>query len=300
MSINLHHLRVFTAVAETGGFSRAAVTLRLSQPAVSKSVRELERELGLALFDRSGRAARLTDAGALLLGRAKELFGVERIAEAELRSLRGLERGVLRVGASTTVATYFLPPLLARFHALYPRVVLRVVSANTRSIARRLLEGRLDIAIVEGPVEHVRISAAPWLQDELVVIAPATHRLVRKRRVRVADLEGESFILREPGSGTRDVAEAALAAHGIHPRTGLQLGSTEAIKQAVAAGLGLALVSRAAAADQLALGYIAVLRLGEMVVSRPLTELRLAGRSDSVTTLAFREIMRLAAGAEKS
>ena len=131
----------------------------------------------------------------------------------------------------------------------------------------------------------------PWREDELVVIAPATHALARRRKITVADLRNEPFVLREPGSGTRVVAEAALAEHGIHPGSGLQLGSTEAIKQAVAAGLGLALVSRAAAADQIALGYIAVLSITGMTVRRPLNELRLAGRSASATTLAFRELM---------
>lgn len=294
MSLNLHHLRIFAFVAEYGGFSRAAVALRLSQPAVSKSVRELEREVGLALFDRGGRTPRLTDAGSALLVRARELFGIERVAEEELGALRGLERGILRVGASTTIATYFLPELLARFHAQHPGVVLRVLSANTRSVARRLLEGRLDIALVEGPVEHERIEVVQWREDELVVIAPATHSLVRRRRLTASDLKDEPFILREPGSGTRVVAEVALAEHGIHPSAALQLGSTEAIKQAVAAGLGLALVSRAAAADQLALGYIAVLRISGMTVRRPLTDLRLAGRSPSATTLAFRQLLAIA------
>ena len=291
MTLNLHHLRVFTAVAEASSFSRAAASLRLSQPAVSKTVQELERQVGLSLFDRSGRSPRLTDAGAALLARARELFGVERVAEEELGALRGLERGLLRVGASTTVATYFLPPLLARFHAEHPAVTLRVLSANTRAVARRLLEGRLDIALVEGPVSHQRISVTPWRDDELVVIAPAAHPLVRKKRVTAADLAAESFILREPGSGTRMVAEAALAEHGVHPRATMQLGSTEAIKQAVAAGLGLAVVSRAAAADQLALGYIALVQLRGVMFRRELTELRLIGRSPSAATAAFRDLL---------
>ncbi|MFI5239424.1 MAG: LysR family transcriptional regulator, partial [Gemmatimonadales bacterium] len=188
MILNLRHLRVFAAVAEHGGFSRAAVVLRLSQPAVSKSVQELERQVGLALFDRSGRAPRLTEAGESLFARARELFGVARIAEEELRAFGGLERGILRVGASTTVATYFLAPLLARFHAAHPGVALRVLSANTRAVARRLLEGRLDIALVEGPVSHERITVSRWREDELVVIAAASHPLVRKRRVVAADL----------------------------------------------------------------------------------------------------------------
>ena len=291
MTLNLHHLRVFAAVAQERSFSRAAVALRLSQPAVSKTVQELERQTELSLFDRSGRTPQLTDAGNALFARARELFGIERIAEEELGALRGLERGVLRVGASTTVATYFLPQLLARFHQQHPGVTLRVVSANTRAIARRLLEGRLDIALVEGPVLHERISVIPWREDELVVIAPASHPLVHKRRVRAADLIDEPFILREPGSGTRVVAEAALAEHGVHPGTTVQLGSTEAIKQAVAAGLGLAVVSRAAAADQLALGYIAVIPLRSAAFRRALTELRLKGRSPSAAAAAFRTAM---------
>ena len=296
MTLNLHHLRVFAAVAEHGGFSRAAASLRLSQPAVSKTVQELEREVGLSLFDRAGRTPRLTTAGETLVARARELFGVERMAEEDLASLRGLERGMLRVGASTTVATYFLPPLLAQFHAQHPGVKLRVISANTRRVARRLLEGRLDIALVEGPVSHDRISVAPWREDELVIIAPAAHPLLRMRRVIASDLSSEPFILREPGSGTRDVAESELARHGVHPRGAMQLGSTEAIKQAVAAGLGLAVVSRAAAADQLALGYIAVVRLRDVVFRRALNELRLNGRAPSAATSAFRILLAAGSG----
>lgn len=292
MPLNLHHLRIFAAVAEHGGFSRAAVALRLSQPAVSKTVQELERQVGLALFDRAGRTPRLTDAGEALFARARELFGVERVAEEELGALRGLERGILRVGASTTVATYFLPPLLAQFHELHPGVKLRVLSANTRAIARKLLEGRLDIALVEGPVSHERISVDQWREDELVVIAPAAHRLVRKRRVVAADLMDEAFIVREPGSGTREVAEAALAKYDVHPSAAMQLGSTEAIKQAVAAGLGLAVVSRASAADQLALGYIAVVQLRGVTFRRALTELRLVGRSPGAPAAAFRILLQ--------
>lgn len=295
MTLNLHHLRVFAAVAREGSFSRAAAALRLSQPAVSKSVQELERQTALSLFDRSGRAPVLTEAGAALFARARELFGVERIAEEELAAMRGLERGILRVGASTTVATYFLPPLLARFHSQHPGVRLKVVSANTRAIARRLLEGRLDIALVEGPVSHERISVIPWREDELVVIAPASHRLARRRAVRSADLAGEPFIRREPGSGTRAVADSALAKHGVRPGAAVQLGSTEAIKQAVAAGLGLAVVSRAAAADQIALGSIAILPLESAGfrrdLRRMLTELRLDGRAPSAAAREFRAAM---------
>lgn len=293
MAINLHHLRVFARVAQEGGFTRAAQAMHLSQPAVSKSVRELERQVGLPLFERSGRSTQLTAAGEALHVRARELFAVEQSAEAELRALRGLDGGVLRVGASTTVATYLLFPYLARFRAANPRVELRVASANTRSIARALLERRLDVALVEGPVRHPRLDVVPWREDELVVITPPAHRLARKRSIQLRELANEPLIEREPGSGTRKVAERALAAHGVTPTVTLQLGSTEAIKRAVAAGLGLAFVSRFAVEDQVALGRIAAVRVREAALSRTLTELRLRGRAPTPAATAFRELLEL-------
>lgn len=291
MTLNLHHLRVFARVAEEGGFTRAAQSLRLSQPAVSKAVRELERQTGVPLLDRAGRATTLTAAGEALFARARELFAVEQSAEEELRALRGLNGGVLRVGASTTVATYLLFPYLARFRQANPYVELRVSSANTRAIARALLERRLDIALVEGPVQHPQIDVVPWRDDELVVIAPPSHRFASKRSIQLRELSDEPLIVREPGSGTRKVAERALAAHDVRPQVSLQLGSTEAIKQAVAAGLGLAFVSRFAVEDQVKLGRIAAVRVREAALGRMLTELQLRGRTPGPAAVAFRELL---------
>lgn len=293
MALNLHHLRVFARVAQEGGFTRAAQSLRLSQPAVSKAVRELERQTGVPLLERAGRATRLTAAGEALFVRARELFAVEQSAEEELRALRGLDGGVLRVGASTTVATYLLFPYLARFRATNPRVELRVASANTRAIARALIERRLDVALVEGPVSHPQIAVVPWREDELVLIVPPTHRLASKRSIPLRELSDEPFIVREPGSGTRKVAERALAAHGVTPKVTLQLGSTEAIKQAVAAGLGLAFVSRFAVEDQVKLGRITAVGIREAALGRMLTELRLRGRAIGPGAAAFRRLLAL-------
>ncbi|HEY0971945.1 MAG TPA: LysR family transcriptional regulator [Gemmatimonadales bacterium] len=291
MAINLHHLRIFWRVAELGGFSRAAEALRLSQPAVSKSVRELERQLQTPLFDRTGNRPRLTDAGERLLTRARELFAVERLAEEELRTLRGLEGGVLRIAASTTIVTYLLPSCLARFHAAHPGVALRVWSANTRDVARALAQRRVEIALVEGPVDDARLEVVPWRRDELVVIAHPQHPLVGRRRVTWRDLADERFIVRERGSGTRQVAEEALARRGVEPRVALQLASTEAIKQAVAAGLGLAIVSGAAIADQLALGRLATIPVDDALLARELSELRYVGRELSPAAHVFREML---------
>ena len=291
MTLNLHHLRIFARVAEQGGFSRAAAVLRISQPAVSKSVAELERQLGATLLDRTGRTTTLTDAGAVLFTRARELFAVEQSAEEELRTLKGLEGGVLRIAGSTTVVNYLLPAYLARFRDAYPRVTLRVASANTRDVARAMLGRRVDIALVEGPVDHDRLETLPWREDELVVIAHPAHALAHRRRLRLADLSDASFIVRERGSGTRRVAEEALAGHGVTVNVGLELASTEAIKQAVASGLGLAIVSRAAIADQVALRRIVVLPLANVSFARTLSELRLLGRAPSAAAVAFRKIL---------
>ena len=291
MSLNLAHLRAFAAVAEQGGFSRAAAKLRVSQPAISKAVRELERQLDVSLIDRSGRAPQLTAAGAALFARARELFTVERQAEEELRAVRGLQRGVLRVGASTTIATYLLPPLLARFHSAHPGIDLRVASANTRAVARLLLERRVDIALVEGPVVNRWLEVSEWRRDEMIVIAAADHALARRRRVPIAALASEPFIVRERGSGTRQVAEQTLAGHDIVVRQAMELGSTEAIKQAVAAGLGLAIVSRAAAQDQLALGRLAEVPVSDLRIERSLSRLELRGRPVSAAARAFEAIL---------
>lgn len=294
MTLNLHHLRVFQSVAEHRGFTRAAAALRLSQPAVSKSVRELERELGVTLLDRTSAPPRLTEAGAALSARAGELFAVERAAEEEQRALRGLAGGVLRIAASTTVVNYLLPPHLARFHASHPLVSLRVSSANTRDVARALLERRVEVALVEGPVDDRRLEVCRWLDDELVVIGHPAHRLAGRPRLRWTDLADEPFIVRERGSGTRRVADEALAAAGVTLRIALQLASTEAIKQTVAAGLGLAIVSRAAVSDQLSLGRLAILPVQGIALTRELSELRVVGREPSAAAAAFRRALATA------
>jgi len=291
MALNLNALRVFAAVVERGGFSRAAESLRVSQPAVSKAVRELERQVGVELLDRRQRTPHPTEAGVLLAERARELFAAERAAEEELRAVRGLARGALRIAASTTVATYLLPALLAAFRRRHPGISLFVASTNTRRVARLLVHRRVEVALVEGPVSHPRIEVVPWREDELIIVAPAGHPLARRRAVPARLLAGESFIVREPGSGTRAVAHAALRAANIQARTALVLGSTEAIKQAVGAGLGLAVVSRDACADQLASGKLAQVRVANLVIRRPLTRLILRGTKPTAAAAAFESLL---------
>jgi DNA-binding transcriptional LysR family regulator len=289
MPLNLHLLRLFAAVARHRNFSRAAEALHVSQPAVSKGVRDFEAQIGSRLLERGGQGGvTLTEAGDLLMRHAAALFAAERAAEEELAALRGLHRGSLSVGASTTIATYQLPPFLGAFHKRHPEVELRLTSGNTRAIVELLSLRELDIALVEGPVDEPGIEVRPWCEEEMVLIAAPDHRLARARApIAMEAIAQEILLIREPGSGTRDVVLAALDARRIVPRTILEIGSTEAIKRIVAAGFGIAIVSTAAAADQIALGRLVILKPRNFAVRRMLTRLSLSARQPSAAAAAF-------------
>lgn len=293
MALNLNSLRLFEAVARTGSFTRAADDVHVSQPAISKAVREIERNLGVALFERSARGARLTQAGEVLAEQAHTLFGLARAAEEEMRAFAGLGRGTLRIGASTTIATYLLPPLLGRFTQQYPGIDLCLVSANTLDIVRQLVAYELDVALVEGPVSRPGVRVTRWREDEIVLITPAGHPLTGTgRAAKWSEVAREPLLIREPGSGTGEVVATALATRRLVPSRTRELGSTEAIKQAVAAGLGLAFVSHAAAEDQLALGKLAVVRVAGLEIRRHLSQLTLPGRRQSAVAQAFRALLK--------
>jgi DNA-binding transcriptional LysR family regulator len=288
--MNLHLLRIFTAVADQMSFSKAAETLYISQPAVSKGVSELEHQIGQPLFERGAGKLRLTEAGVVLAERGRAIFAVERTAEEDLRALQGLQHGILRIGASTTIATYLLPPVIAKFLRAYPGIDLRLTILNTLSIVKLLLDYQLDVALVEGPVADERISSEAWRLDELVVIAAPDHPFATRagrEGISIALLSEEVFLVRELGSGTRQVGEEALLQHGIRLTHTVELGSTEAVKQAVAAGLGLAIVSKAAILDQLALGKLTTLRVHGLAIQRTLARLRLRGRTPTPAARAF-------------
>jgi DNA-binding transcriptional LysR family regulator len=292
MALNLHLLRLFATVARLGSFSRAAEALHISQPAVSKGVREFEAQVGSPLLERGPGGIRLTPAGEVLATHAQALFAAERAAEEDLAALRGLERGILSIGASTTIATYLLPPVLGPFHRAHPAIELRLSSGNTHEIVDRLLARELDVALVEGPVHANGIAVRSWRADELVLIAPPSHRFAQSPDpVSPALLQDEILAVREPGSGTGEVVAAALNAAGIVPRRMIEIGSTEAIKQLVAAGLGVALVSATAAADQIALGRLRRVKLAGMSVQRMLTRLSLVGRQPSAAAAKFEAML---------
>lgn len=292
MSLNLHLLRMFSTVVRSGSFSKAAEILSVSQPAISKGVRDFELQVGCRLLNRSPKGVVPTPEGLALSQHAEALFAVERAAEEELSALRGLHNGSLRIGASTTIATYMIPRYLGAFHRAYPGVDLHLISANTRDIADQMVRQDIDIALVEGPVDDKSLTALPWRTDVMKLIAAPDHPFaIAGGPIDPKQIEREVLIVREPGSGSREVVTQALAAHGIEPARTLEIGSTAAIKEVVAAGLGISIVSVATVKDQVQLGRLKVLAMRGMTIERTLWQLKIPGRVAMPAARAFEKML---------
>jgi DNA-binding transcriptional LysR family regulator len=287
MALNLHLVRLFVAVAEQHSFSRAAAALHISQPAVSKGVHVLERQLGLTLLDRSQGDLPLTDAGRTLYEHALGIFASESLAESALAQIRGLERGRLTIGASTTVGIYRMPALIAAFQRDHPAIQVALVVGNTRDLVPQLVGTPLDLAVVEGHVDAAGIQALPWRQDRLIVIAPPNHPARHRRAIVPAALEEDLFLLRERGSGTRETIDARLDRLGIALPHIMEVSNTEAIKQMVAAGIGLGIVPDVTCRDELATGRLIALDAPDLVVPRQAWRLDVIGRPLSPAAQQF-------------
>jgi len=292
--INFNHLHIFHKVAEKRHYTRAAEALHISQPAVSKQVHELERTLGQPLFDKIGRTIRLTEAGKLLYDYACRIFTLAEETEAAMGALADLAGGRLAVGASTTIGIYMLPQILGRYKKRYPRIELCLDIGNAEEIQAKLLANRLDAALVEGFVTSPALFKQEWRQDELVLIAHTAYPLPASGDLSLRRLfeRNDPFILREKGSGTREVMERALTLHGLGPiRPVMELGSTEAIKQAVTAGLGISFVSEHTIKLEAAAGLLKVLPLADFSVRRPLYLVYVKAKSLSRAAQAFLDML---------
>ena len=297
--LDLHKLRVFVAVAEQEHFSRAAEGLGISQPALTAHVRDLERHFGAPLFERVGRGVRLTDAGRLVQGYARRLLGLAVELDEAVDDLRGLRAGQLRLGASTTIGEYLLPPALGAFCRGYPGVGVTVEIANTGRIADRLRHGELHLGLIGEPLDDPDLECEPYRDDHLVLVVPPGHRWAGAE-VSPRELAGEPLIAREPGSATRDVTEAALAAAGATWTAGLELGGTEAVKGAVAAGLGVAFVSACAVEPDLAAGRLARATVRGVAIQRQFQLARRRGRRLTAAEAAFIPVLQQTAAVEKA
>ncbi len=236
-------LRTFLAVRRHGSFTEAAREEFLTQPAVSRRIRQLEAELGVRLFEQLGKSLHLTDAGRVLASEAERLLGsIERSAEA-VRAVRSVEHGSLRVGASSTPGFYLLPRIMGGFHRRYPGVELGYAVENSLGIEERILRNELDLGFVGAHLAHEDLRLEPVLEDEVVCFAPPSHPLARRPRIDPKELRGALWVVREKGSATRRLVESWLGKRGVRIERAIELGCPEAVKALVAAGVGISAIS---------------------------------------------------------
>jgi DNA-binding transcriptional LysR family regulator len=257
--LNLDGLKVFLAVAEHGSFSEAGRQLHLSQPAVSQIVQGLERQLGTQLFLRQGRTAQLNEAGQVLVSMARELITSSQRVEQTMLSLHGEVIGEMSVGCSTASGKYLLPSMIAHFRREFPQVRINVLVTSRDSVINKLLTGDICLGVSSKMIEHQELEYQNFFQDDVILIVPADHRWAHYRKIYPDDLLDEPMILREEAAGTREVLLEGLRKCDISPdmlNIAMVLGNAEAIEIAVEEGLGIAFVSRLAAARGIALGRI--------------------------------------------
>ena len=257
-------LQVFHTVAGVLSFTRAAEILHMTQPAVTHQIRQLEEEFNARLFDRSNNRISLTAAGQQVLEYADRIIALYDEMQESVKTLVGDRTGLVTIGASTTIAEYMLPGLLGDFRQQFPDVQIRLRVANTDAVVTMVADNSIDLGVVEGEVDNQLLKVERCQQDELQVIVPPGHQLASQTSVSALQLTEHPFIYREDGSGTRSVIERYFSDNGVDESAlnrPFELGSTEAIKGAVQAGVGITIVSRATLSKELALGHLVALPL---------------------------------------
>ncbi len=295
--MTLEQLRVFVEVAERLHVTRAAAVLNMTQPAASAAIQALETRLGTALFDRVGRRLELTEAGRVLLPEAKVVLAKVSGAEQALAELQGLLRGRLRLWASQTIAGYWLPPILYRFHAAHPGVTIELHVGNTLQVSRAVLDGPADLGFVEGDVDEPLLVQIPVAVDQLVIVVAKSHELASLKTIEIDNLRRARWVLREKGSGTRQVFEDGLRRRGFDPvelDVIMELPSNEAVRSVVEAGAGATVISRFVAADRLSAGTLVELPLH--CADRRYVALRHGDRHRGRAESALLDLMRPAPG----
>ena len=288
--MDLRRLEIFVKVAELGSFSRAAQALALTQPTVSEHVRALEDELGVQLLDRLGRGAAPTRAGQLLIGYAQRMLTLAREARQAIDQFQGRLSGELVIGGSTIPGEYVLPALIGQFKAKQADISTVLLIGDSRQVCEWLEDGRIEIGVVGArPTQRV-LEARELMGDELVVAVPAEHGWAKRQTVTLAELQGEPLVVRERGSGSRAALERALDDNGTQLgafRIVGEMGSTQAIKQAVRAGVGVSIISKRAVEDECRAGHVVCLKIAGVHVGRAFWLVTHRDRTRSPLALAF-------------
>ncbi|MDX2476390.1 MAG: LysR substrate-binding domain-containing protein [Gammaproteobacteria bacterium] len=287
-------LEVFEAIARLGSYTRAAEELFLTQPTVSIQIKKLTDTVGLPLFEQIGKRIYVTDAGKALQLTCGEIFKSLNNFEMLTADLRGLKKGKLQLAVVTT-AKYFAPRLLGPFCKLYPGIEVSLKVCNRERLLERLNENKDDLYILGQPPESLEIEYEPFLDNPLVVLAPADHPLVGKKNISLDRIASEPFIMREPGSGTRIAVERLFHEHNHKLNVRMDIGSNEAIKQAIVGGLGISILSRHTLALDAAMGQIAILNVEHFPIKRQWYVANLTGKQPTIVAQTFLEYLRSSA-----
>jgi DNA-binding transcriptional LysR family regulator len=292
--MNLQNLRVFLKVAELEHITHASVELNLSQPAVTKTIQSLEHEVGLELIERQGRRIVLTHAGRVLQNYARQVFALEREMEEALAALRDIEAGEVTLAANTTAGVYLLPPIVARFRSRYPQVTLNISILNSQEIVEETLNWNLDFGLVEREASHLPpgLKVTVFAYDELILVVAPEHRWNGVLSLRPEALGKEELILREQGSGIREVIEQALQAHNVTVHPLLTLTDNEAIKQMVMSGVGAAIISSLSVQRELANGDLVQVPIEGLELHPQLSLIQRADKQLSRAAQAFCSFLR--------
>lgn len=286
-----HKLKVFCTVAETKSFSKTSEIIHLTQPAVSLQIQALEEKYETKLFDRSSSTVTLTPAGETLYKYAKEILTLYTSAEKAIGKQTGLLKGSLSIGAGSNIGNFILPALITEFKRIHPKIKIYLLVNNSKRVIELLNAGNIDLGLVEGDVSRQKMIVKKLLSDELLLIVSPEHHWAKRKEISISELAREPFILREPGSGTRQMIEKFLARHGItlHDlKISAILGSTEAIKDAVENGLGVSIISRWAVRKENRYGTLHLLSIKEEKMTR---DFSLVMNKNSVSSNSLEEFV---------
>ncbi|HEY6286111.1 MAG TPA: LysR family transcriptional regulator [Ktedonobacteraceae bacterium] len=290
-ALNLHQLATFQVVAKHCSFVRAAEELHFSQPAVSAQIRHLEKSLGVKLFDQIGRKTHLTQAGEELFLYSQKIFSVIDETLEIMEALRSPYYGRLGVGADTTVGSYVIPGLLGKFHQIYPQVEISLQVLNRLMLIDALMNNRVEMAVMGVVPDDMPVEIEPLAYNPLVLVSAPTHRLAGIKNVAIEELGREHFLLREPGSGTRAALETALRDAGVPLHVSMEVGNNSAIKQGVAAGLGIALISQVAIDMELETNRLVILDVEGFPIIRQWRLVHVKDKYLSATAKAFKSFL---------
>ncbi len=282
----LHQLKVFETVARNGSFTRAAEELLITQPTVSSQVKQLTKSVGLPLFEQIGKSLYLTDAGQELLITCQEIFEKLNNFEIKIADLKGTKQGQLNLAVITT-AKYFVPRLLGSFCQNYPGIDVALKVINHQEIQERMQMNKDDLYVVSNPHQDIDLTSRPFLNNPLVVIAKKDHPLASKKNINLKELNDQPFIMREQGSGTREAIAKLFAQNNIAVKVKLELGSNEAIKQAISGGLGISVLSEHCLISEGISGELTILDFQHFPIKRRWFVSHLAGKKLSVIAETF-------------